>query len=231
MESKVRDNLQKLVRDSYQAIASDFNVTRQKKIWPEIEKIVSRIKDGDKILDIGCGNGRLLSVLANKQINYLGVDNSSELIKLAQRNYPNQQFKIGDILQLDLIPEKNFDYIFCIAVLQHIPSKKWRLEALKQLKEKIGVEGQIIVSNWNLWANPKHRPLLFKSYWSKILGKNQLDFGDIVFPWKNSQGQPVSSRYYHAFTALEIKKMIKLSQLRVANKIINKYNYWYILKK
>ncbi|PIX02803.1 SAM-dependent methyltransferase, partial [bacterium (Candidatus Gribaldobacteria) CG_4_8_14_3_um_filter_42_11] len=41
------------------------------------------VKDGDKVLDVGCGNGRLVKAFENKKISYLGVDNSEKLIKLA----------------------------------------------------------------------------------------------------------------------------------------------------
>ncbi|MFH1192254.1 MAG: class I SAM-dependent methyltransferase [bacterium] len=40
------------------------------------------VKNGMKILDIGCGNGRLLQALENRGIEYVGVDNSRNLISI-----------------------------------------------------------------------------------------------------------------------------------------------------
>ncbi len=230
MDQKIKKNLLELVKDSYGKIAEDFSTTRQKELWPEIKEFTATIEDHSKILDAGCGNGRLVRALLNKKITYLGIDNSPELVKVAKNNYPGYQFLVNDILELDSITQNNFDYIFFIAVLQHIPSQELRITALEQLRNKLGVNGQIIISNWNLWQSPKHRFLLFKNYWFKILGNNKLDFRDIIFPWKNSQGQIIGQRYYHAFTREELETLFKLVGLQIVKKIINKYNYWYILK-
>jgi len=230
MRLEIRDSLLQLVKDNYQDIAPHFNSTRQKELWPEIKEIVRQIQDNNKILDLGCGNGRLLSALSDKKIYYLGIDNSPKLIKLAKQNYPSYDFKVHDILNLETMLDNKFDYIFCLAVFQHIPSKALRLTILKKLRNHLNASGQIIISNWNLWASPKHRPLLFKNYLLKILGRDKLDFGDIIFPWNNPRGEIVSQRYYHAFTRRELDKLIKLAGLEIVNRIINKYNYWYILK-
>ncbi len=49
---------------------------------------MAEIVDGQKVLDLGCGNGRLLNVLQNKNIDYIGVDNSENLLLNAQNAYP-----------------------------------------------------------------------------------------------------------------------------------------------
>lgn len=223
MKSKIQNKLLKIVRDNYQEIAGQFDVTRKKHIWPELEKIASQIKDGSSVLDVGCGNGRLLEVLENKKINYLGVDNSEELIALAKKNYPNYDFKVIDILDLEPI-ERKFDFIISVAVLHHIPSQELRQQALQQLK-KIAKE-QIIFSVWKMWGNQKYQKYLFKNIWQKITYQSQLDFGDILFPWKNSRGEVVSERYYHAFTKRELKRLIIKSGFKQFKIKSDKYNYW-----
>ena len=106
MNEQTRKEILKVVKNNYSAIAKDFNETRAKPVWPELKNIVSTIFEPDKhysVLDVGCGNGRLLSILPTGQISYLGADNCPELISLAKNNYPTQRFTETDILDLNQI--------------------------------------------------------------------------------------------------------------------------------
>jgi 2-polyprenyl-3-methyl-5-hydroxy-6-metoxy-1,4-benzoquinol methylase len=232
MKKEIANNLLNLVKRNYQEIATEFDLTRKKFLWPEIKNLTDNIKEGDKVLDVGCGNGRLLEVLKNKNINYLGVDNSSELIKIARNNYPNYKFLVADILDLSQIPVDSFDYVFCLAVLPHIPGKKLRMKALRELKKKVKNSGKIIISAWNLWGqktNKKYRFLIIKNGCLKILGKNNLDFGDIIFPWKSSNGKTSSKRYYHAFTRAGLKSLVLKTGIHLEKIKKDAFNYWLIL--
>jgi len=231
MEEKKVQELLNLVKNNYQEIAVEFDMTRKKEIWPEIKEYAEKIKDGNSVLDLGCGNGRLIEALRDKKITYLGLDNSSALIKLAKINYPDKEFLVGDILSLENVSDNNFDFIFCLATLQHIPSRELRIKALEQMAVKLKDNGEIIISNWNLWGQKKYRPRLIKNYWLKILGKNKLGFNDLVFPWKNAQGETKSERYYHAYTKKELKKLARLAGLRILELKRDKYNFWIVLQK
>jgi len=220
-----------LVKKNYQEIAADFSVTRQKELWPEIQKLANQVFDGARVLDAGCGNGRLLKAFQGRSLEYWGLDNSQALLNFAKKDYPNSRFIQGDVLELNKWSELNFDYIFCLAVLQHIPSQELRGEAYRQLADKLAPGGRLIISVWNLWSRPLYRHLLFKARWLKILGRSNVDSRDLIFPWKNSQGQIISQRYYHAFTRCELKRLAKISGLEVEKLYKDNYNYWLILKK
>ncbi|MFA5886890.1 MAG: class I SAM-dependent methyltransferase [Patescibacteria group bacterium] len=234
-----------LVKNNYQEIAVNFNTTRRKEIWPEIRAVAAPVKDNDRILDLGCGNGRLLEALKDKKIDYLGLDSSAALIELARQNYPNYKFLVGDILDLaDIFKEPSrssinpiginkFDYVFCLAVLQHIPGGELRLQVLKLMKEALSARGKIMISVWNLWSpvwKSKHyRGMIFRNYLFKIIGFQDLDFGDLVFPWKNIQGGIISERYYHAFTARELRNLAIKAGFRNIELTKDNFNYWLTL--
>lgn len=230
MEEKKAKELLELVKRNYNEIATNFDATRKKEIWPEIRKIAEGVEEDASVLDLGCGNGRLIEVLKEKKVKYLGIDNSAELIKIAKNNYPANDFLLIDALDLKLLGEKKFDYIFCLAVIQHIPSRELRLEALETMAAKLNINGTLIISTWNLWRSPKHRSLLFRNYWLKLLGKYQLDYNDLLFPWKDSSGESISERYYHAYTKKELKKLSRLVNLRIIRLDRDKHNYWLVLK-
>jgi len=230
MDKATADNLLKIVHDNYNEIAADFNLTRKKEIWPEIIRLAEGVKDGDKVLDLGCGNGRLLEALKDKKIEYLGVDNSEELIKLAQKNYPGYKFIVADILNLENIESQKFDYIFCLATLQHLPSQDLRIKVLREIKLLLSDQGQIVISNWNMWAQRKYRFLILKTFLNRLIGKNKLEFGDILFPWKNSRGEIMSERYYHAFRKRELLKLARQAGFRDINIYKDSFNYWMVLR-
>jgi 2-polyprenyl-3-methyl-5-hydroxy-6-metoxy-1,4-benzoquinol methylase len=233
MKPEIIEQLSVLSKQSYDKIAAEFDATRKKYLWPEISKLSADIKSGAKILDAGCGNGRLLEAFSNKQIEYLGIDNSRALLDLAKANYPAYNFRELDLgapnfANTNLLVGKKFDFIFCIAVLQHIPSRDLRVQLLKNFKTLLAPSGQLIISNWNLWASPK-RSLLFKQTLKKIIGLNKLDFGDVIFPWKNNVGEEVSERYYHAFNGRELKSLTAQAGFKIKLFKKDKRNYWLVL--
>lgn len=231
MDKSTEQYLLNIVRRNYEDIAVNFDITRKKQFWPELIKLSQEIKDGDKVLDVGCGNGRLLEILSEKEVKYLGVDSSPELIKIAQARFPDNTFLIGDILELEKLPEKDFDYVFCVAVLHHLPGEDLKIKALQQIKSKLKNNGRIIITVWNLWSQKKFVKLILKYAWLKILGRNKFDFGDILFDWKNNRGQRLSRRYYHAFTKRELKKIAGRAGLKIEKLYKDKYNYYLILIK
>lgn len=228
MKKETQDNLLKIVHDNYREIAAAFDVTRKKYVWPELEKVLSFLRDGDSVLDVGCGNGRLLENLSGKNIFYLGVDNSEELIKLAKVNYPDSSFAVLDILNLDKL-DKKYNLVVSVAVLHHLPSQELRVVALKQLKGAVLENGKIIFSVWKLWSNKKYRPYLIKNIWDKVRGRSDLDYGDLLFPWKNNKGEAVSLRYYHAFTKSELRKVLKYAGFKKYKLYSDKHNYWIVI--
>jgi len=233
MQKKTADNLLNLVQTSYSQIAADFNETRKKKIWPELKNLADGIDDSLKhrtVLDVGCGNGRLAELFRGRNISYLGLDSCRPLLALAKNNYPETAFAEADILRLSQIKAHGFDYVFCIAVLHHLPGDTLRLEALKQLKSKLQPNGRLILTVWNLWGS-KYRSLIFKYWLLKLLGKNDFDFGDIVFDWQGSQGTAPVRRYYHAFTKRALLKLMRQADLTVEQFYHDRYNYYLVLKK
>ena len=163
------------------------------------------MKDGDRVLDLGCGNGRLLLVLREKKIDYIGVDISEKLIKIAKKNFPDKKFQLVSPLNFPF-PENYFDKVFCIRVLPHIPSQELRLSFLKKIFKILKPQGILILSCWYLWnfKNKKNLFLVIRNCLLKILGRSKLDFGDALVPWQNK-----IMRYYHFFTQSGLKKLVR----------------------
>jgi len=236
MDNNTKKELLETSKKNYNKIATDFNETRKKNLWPPLLEIIDKnIESGDKILDVGCGSGRLFRILQDKNIKYLGVDNSKSMIDVSKKEFSDFAgcFIEGDLLNLGLINDVDFDYVMCIAVLHHIPSFELRLQALQQMKNKVRYskdkKGKIILTVWNMWSRKKFLKLIFKFYILKLLNKNNLERGDILFNWKNPQKNILSKRYYHAFTKRELKKIINKASLEIDYYFKDKFNYYFIL--
>jgi 2-polyprenyl-3-methyl-5-hydroxy-6-metoxy-1,4-benzoquinol methylase len=235
MKPETAQKLLGLVKDNYQAIAADFDKTRRKEAWPELQRFTALAATGRKILDIGCGNGRLISTLNIKADDYLGIDNSDALLSIAKARYPEHHFLSGDILDLDKLGPELYDSVFCLAVWPHIPSSTLRIKALENMKERLSSGGTIVISAWNLWSSAwsgrHYRALILKSWWQSRIGRQDLDFGDILFPWKDARGTVISQRYYHAFRSGELARLASAAGLKIADFKKDKFNYWLILNK
>jgi SAM-dependent methyltransferase len=70
---------------------------------PALEKLVfSRVPAGAKMLDVCCGSGHVTKELVKRGYRVTGVDNSAELIELAQQQLPETEFSVQDICALVL---------------------------------------------------------------------------------------------------------------------------------
>ena len=56
MDKQTQKNLLELVKRNYGEIAADFDLTRKKDLWPELIKLSEMVKNGDRVLDVGCSN-------------------------------------------------------------------------------------------------------------------------------------------------------------------------------
>ena len=221
--------LNKTIKD-YNLIAEDFARTRQKP-WPEFKFLFDDyLYPGERILDLGCGNGRLFEIIKDKKIDYIGVDSSEKLIKIAENNYPGAKFQVADALNLPF-PDNYFDKVYSIAVLHHIPSQEFRLQFLKEIKRVMKPKGLLILTVWK-FHRVKELFLIFKFAILKLLSLSELDFGDIFKTW----GKKIK-RYYHCFSRKELINLVKKVDFKikesniVQNKKGNRQNIYLIAKK
>ncbi|KKR14059.1 MAG: putative Generic methyl-transferase/SAM [Candidatus Falkowbacteria bacterium GW2011_GWA2_39_24] len=235
MNKQTEQELLKIVKRNYDSIAGSFAETRQKSIWPALAKLADLVKEGDNVLDVGCGSGRLFNLFKDRAINYLGLDNCQPLLDIAQDNFATSQnkpqFVQADVLELTNLPQVNFDYIFCVAMFHHLPSFRLRTQALRQLKNKMKPGGLLIITVWNLWTQNQYRRLIIKFWLLKLLKKNQMDFGDILFDWKDPKINTYNQRYYHAFTRKQLQNLAVEVGLNIKELYNDHYNYYLILQR
>lgn len=103
----------------------DKNLEVTEKDWLENpvlhDEQYETIKDLEGLtMEIGCGSGCLAQRIQN---NYLGVDQSKELLKLAQNKNPNKVFVFGDIRNLPL--HFKAENVCAFGFMKHFKISEW----------------------------------------------------------------------------------------------------------
>lgn len=208
MKKEVVQQIVEENREIYNRIADQFSSTR-KHPWGEFELFEPLVKDNDAVLDVGCGNGRLGEFLTDHKIQYHGHDISRKLIEHAEKKCPRGTFSVGEASQLPY-PNGTFNVVFLVATLHHIPSHALRKKVIREAYRVLKNGGTLIMTEWNLW-NSRWWPLLVRFSLKKIIGRNNLDWGDIQKPWKNSQGELLGYRFLHPFTRGGLERLLTAS--------------------
>lgn len=202
--------IMKQTRDGYNRIAAHFSLTRHK-FWADGELFARYVNEGDRVLDAGCGTGRLAPFIIKKNAQYTGCDNAETIIDIAREQYADigADFVVADITQLPC-KENTFDTVFCLAALHHIPSQELRITVMHELYRV--AKKRVVLTVWNLYAN------YYRKKFNLI--NDQLADGDMTIPWYSADGTLLMHRYIHAFTKDECEDLA-----RAAGFVIDESNY------
>lgn len=96
-----------------------------------------------KVLEIGCGNGRDAKVISKYTKNYLGIDLSSEFIKLAEAENPKLKFIVADMEDYEF--EEKLDIVFAFASFLHLDKSTFQ-KVLEKLHKKLNTGGLVKIS-------------------------------------------------------------------------------------
>lgn len=188
-------------RENYNRIAVLYAATRTSE--RELTQFADFITPNQTIFDWGCGNGRLVHLLKNQSVHYLGYDQSEAMIQVSREVFL-PEITAGWVEFSDNFNASNylesFDLVFLIASFHHLPDESCRLELLQNLYTTLKIGGKIIITVWNLesdWAQTK-----LQKDWQKINSQ------DYLIPWKDQAGQVMAERYYHHFTLEELGNLL-----------------------
>ena len=220
MDTQVVQQLLAINRKFYSEFARPFSETRSS-AQTRLDRIVAYIGDGVKLLDVGCGNGRLAERLEKqgKSVDYYGVDGSSELIAIAQASKTSlrrvaAEFSVADISSPNWtarLPADSFDIAVALAVLHHVPSFELRCQLFCDLRALVKPGGTFVMTNWHFERNERLRKKIVP--WRQIgLDESQLEPGDALMTWERGG---VGYRYCHLLTIAEVLHIAEQSGFQV----------------
>ncbi|MGV0742925.1 class I SAM-dependent methyltransferase [Mycolicibacterium sp. XJ870] len=103
---------------------------------------------GARILDAGCGPGRLGGYLAEAGHDVVGVDVDPALIAAAEEDHPGPRWLVGDLAELDL-PARGitepFDVIVSAGNVMTFLAPSTRVQVLARLRAHLAADGRAVI--------------------------------------------------------------------------------------
>ncbi len=223
VEEELVKRLLALNREFYAKFAESFSETRSPGRI-NLVPIAPFLHDGMKVLDAGCGNGRLAERLDRDgfSLTYIGIDLAPELIEIAKKRKMNlrrisAEFHMADVTTPEWTDAmqvyKPFDLAFALAILHHIPGLELRLQVLRGIHSLLRPGGVLLMSNWQFMQNERLRRKILP--WQTLnIDENQVEPGDALIDWKRG-GE--SCRYVHEFTAEQVQMHSDQSGFRMVD--------------
>ncbi|MGB0112463.1 MAG: methyltransferase domain-containing protein [Ilumatobacteraceae bacterium] len=102
-----------------------------------------------RILDAGCGPGRVGAILADLGHDVVGVDVDPVLVAAAETDHPGPRWLVGDLAELDLPAQgiaAPFDLVFSAGNVMAFLAASTRVAVLERLGAHLGDEGRLVVA-------------------------------------------------------------------------------------
>jgi SAM-dependent methyltransferase len=230
MDDATRRALGELNAAFYSDHAEEFSATRSRP-WPGWERVALRLVDAaahvprPSVLDVGCGNGRLLRFLAEtlgRPFDSVGLDASRELLALAAT-----QVETGvRLVQHDFVTApaglvlppaagRGHQLVALFGVLHHVPSRERRRALVEAAAECTAPGGMLALCLWQFAQRERFADHIVA--WDDVpelaIDRSQLEAGDHLLRW----GQ-AAVRYCHFVDAVEAEELADLPGLSVVER-------------
>ncbi len=138
-------------------------------------RLVRQVAGSGRLLELGCGDGRLLAELASN-FDVTGIDISVEAIARARHRVPDAHLVVGDIAVCD--PQTCFDVVVAFNVLEHLPDPPAVMSRVHDMltdggqfifavPNRYGVVGSALVRFMN-WMDRTHISTYTRERWLEL---------------------------------------------------------------
>ncbi len=136
MDAKTKES-----KENYNKIAKDYENSPEGKYTLSFNRYLSEhipLKERDRILDIGCGNGRLLKMITyQSDVEAFGIDISEEMVRTAREENPEITFYESEA---DKTPfeDEFFDVVTVCCAFHHFVSPESFLKEAHRILKPLG---------------------------------------------------------------------------------------------
>jgi len=163
-----------------------------------------------RLLEIGCGEGRGIEVLAPRADAYLGLDKIHEVIERLKLKYPQYSFEQSVIPPLSSLETNTFDCIVSFQVIEHIEEDRLFLEEIYRVLKP---GGKAIISTPNIRYSLSRNPWHIREYTPEELK----DLCTSIFREVDTKGIGGNEKVmaYHEANRASVKKITRWDVLNL----------------
>jgi 2-polyprenyl-3-methyl-5-hydroxy-6-metoxy-1,4-benzoquinol methylase len=172
------------------------------------------LKKKGKVLDLGCGAGRVAIPLAKMGFEVIGVDNNPKMIDAANALKRKYNVKNVKFIRIDAsrmkFKKESFDYVLMMEnSLEHIPGRRKREKILRKVNKPLHSDGLLILSFHSYFYPLKRFLKIQMSNISNLIKKN-FELNDCILNTKKGK------IYFHCFTPFEIENLLRRTGFKIS---------------
>jgi 2-polyprenyl-3-methyl-5-hydroxy-6-metoxy-1,4-benzoquinol methylase len=97
--------------------------------------LLEDVRDGERVLDVGCGEGRFAAALAAAGAEVVGIDVAEEPLRRARELHPELDLRLADGEGPWDLPDAGFDVVWAGEVIEHVAdTAAWLSEVRRMLR-------------------------------------------------------------------------------------------------
>lgn len=184
---------------------------------PRPKDAIRSAADGEatRVLDLGCGDGRISRVLADAGFEVLAIDLSQPMLETLLESCPTSNVLPvrANLVQLECLRPGIADHAVCLfSTLGMIHGKEHRLQCLRGVRRAVRTGGLLVLHvHWVGAAirEPRGVRKLFSDAWRSVISRDH-EFGDSFYAYRG-----LSEMYLHRFTLKELRDALRSTDWRI----------------
>lgn len=187
-----------------------------------------KILKHEKILEVGCGAGRLAKIFLERDYKYFGIEQSTSLVNKFKILIDNDKVKLMDNNKIPF-EDNSFDVVFCYSVVQYlkdINEFKFFLNEMKRVANRIIFLGDLETIDTTKNMKDKYKYDTNDNLKHLCIQKDYFkDIKDVsinnLYCSKNSRYNAVINKNYHTFGFKKIENVFSPEEI---NNILSNVN-------
>lgn len=195
------------------AIARNYDASLAGASLPQLDVafVQQHCLDSARLIDLGCGTGRLLLAMASRGCPVIGIDLSFPMLQVAAQKAKQAGLPVellqANLTHLECLADGTFDCAACLySTLGMIRGQDMRRRMIEQVYRLLRPGGCFVLHVHNRWFNLWHgqgRRWLLQNYFRSLIGQEER--GDRLMP----AHQGIGGLILHLFTRHEAIQLLR----------------------